>query len=106
LITICIEDRRCLFGSILDGVMEASVPALMAESWWHYLPRRFPGVDIHAFVVMPNHVHGIVVIGTEPGFETNLEPGPVVGWYKPITAHDYGIGVDQYGFPPCAGRLW
>lgn len=86
--------------------MELSVAGLMVESWWHFLPHRYPGVEVDAFVVMPNHVHGIVFIGTEPLIDDNPPLGTVVGWYKSITAYDYGIGVSDFGHPPYEGRFW
>lgn len=106
LITVCVEHRRCVLGSIVDGELKLSVAGLMAESWWHVLPSRFPGVEVDAFVVMPNHVHGVLFLGTDASLEADVSLGAVVGWYKSITAHDYGIGVSRYGFPAYEDRFW
>ncbi|MFN3614580.1 MAG: transposase [Rubrimonas sp.] len=61
-VTICTQDRACLFGEVVDGVMQLSGPGRMVETVWHELPHFYPGVDIDGFVVMPNHIHGIVVL--------------------------------------------
>ncbi len=58
------QDRACLFGAVIDAEVRVSEAGLVIESWWRYLPGKFPGVMMDVFVVMPNHLHGIVLIGT------------------------------------------
>ena len=66
-VTICTQDRACLFGDVVDGAMRLNDAGRMIESVWHQLPTFYSGVDIDAFVVMPNHIHGIVVlVGAAP----------------------------------------
>lgn len=65
-ITICTQDRAYLFGEIVDGEMRWNEYGECAVRWWEDIPRHFTAVDIDAFVVMPNHVHGIVVITGGP----------------------------------------
>ena len=52
----------CLFGDVVGETMLLNEAGAMIKDVWEGLPRRFPSVDVDAFVVMPNHVHGIVVI--------------------------------------------
>ena len=59
--TICTHDREQWLGEIVEGQMHASSPGCIVENTWHSLPDRFPGIEIDGFVVMPNHVHGILV---------------------------------------------
>ncbi len=61
-LTICTQDRMHLFGQIMDGVMRPSHIGELAQRCWHAIPEHMPHVDVGEFVVMPNHVHGIVVI--------------------------------------------
>ena len=61
-ITMCIQHRECLLGTVVDGVMESNEAGKMVQSAWEVLPKRFPSILFDAFVVMPNHVHGIVMI--------------------------------------------
>jgi REP element-mobilizing transposase RayT len=61
-ITICTQDRACLFGEVVDGEMRLNKSGRMVETVWVELPYFYPGVDIDTFIVMPNHVHGIVLI--------------------------------------------
>jgi REP element-mobilizing transposase RayT len=66
-VTICTEDRECLFGEIIDGEMNLSDLGRLIEQCWRDLPQRFPWVSIDEFVVMPNHVHGVIWINREDG---------------------------------------
>lgn len=62
-VTICTQGRKSLFGEVVDGEMRLTDAGLMVASWWGDLNRRFPTVATDAFVAMPNHVHGIIIIG-------------------------------------------
>ena len=64
-ITICTQNRDCMFGEIIDGKMELSRIGTMAEKSWLEIPQHFPQVVLHDFVIMPNHVHGIIEITTD-----------------------------------------
>jgi REP element-mobilizing transposase RayT len=61
-ITNCTQNRACYFGEIIDGKMELSELGKIAHQYWMELPTHFPFVHLGAFVVMPNHVHGVIVI--------------------------------------------
>jgi putative transposase len=61
-ITICTLDRQCLFGCIADGVMQLSRFGSVVEACWSDLPQHYAHVDLDYFVVMPNHIHGIVCL--------------------------------------------
>ena len=61
-VTLCTQDRACLFGEIVNGDMQVNDAGCMVTDAWYSLPDRFPTIDLDAFVVMPNHVHGIIVI--------------------------------------------
>jgi REP element-mobilizing transposase RayT len=61
-VTICTEDRECLFGEIAGGTMELNDAARMIARWWAELNRKFPTVKTDEQIVMPNHFHDIVAI--------------------------------------------
>ncbi len=61
-VTLCVRDRICLFGEVLDGAMRLNDMGRKVEGLWKELPSRFPRVAIDEFVVMPNHFHGIIVL--------------------------------------------
>jgi len=59
-ITICAYQRECLFGDIVDEIVNLNQIGLGIQNHWQDLPNRFPYMDLDAFVVMPNHLHGIL----------------------------------------------
>lgn len=61
-VTIVAWQREYLFGDIVNGEMKLSKLGLVAKQQWEKLPIRFPNIDLGAFVIMPNHMHGIIVI--------------------------------------------
>ena len=61
-VTICTKDRACLFGDVADGVMRLNQMGHIVRQCWLAIPDHFPHVLLDEFVVMPNHVHGILVI--------------------------------------------
>ena len=62
-ITVCTHNRVPLFGEIVDGVMALNAAGQIVEKCWCAIPEHFPQVTVDEFVVMPNHVHGIITIG-------------------------------------------
>ncbi len=69
-VTICTNNRIHYFGEIIDHKMKLTDIGKMAEKYWHEIPQHFPFVKLGAFVVMPNHVHGIIIID-KPDDEQN-----------------------------------
>jgi hypothetical protein len=61
-VTICTQGRACLFGEVIDGEMRLNDAGRMVVAEWERLPVLFPNVVLDAFVVMPNHIHGIVIL--------------------------------------------
>ncbi|ACF46473.1 conserved hypothetical protein [Prosthecochloris aestuarii DSM 271] len=62
-VTVCTQDKKCLFGDVVDTAMVLNDAGEMVERCWQEIPVHFPHVALDCFVVMPNHVHGIVFIG-------------------------------------------
>ena len=83
----------------------------MARSLWETLPDRFPSIRVDAFVIMPNHVHGILVIVNDTPSDVGaslvgaLAPalGDVIGAYKSLTTVEYIKGVEISGWQPFDG---
>lgn len=74
-ITHCVQDRRCVFGEIKNGEMILNTYGQIANDQWYELPKRFTNIELDGFIVMPNHVHGIIVI-TEPPVGATLAVVP------------------------------
>ncbi|MCX6142432.1 MAG: hypothetical protein NTZ35_04360 [Ignavibacteriales bacterium] len=71
-VTICTRGREHLFGEIVDGVMNVNANGTTALECWNQLPAHFPNVEIDEFVVMPNHIHGILRILDNPHRDVQL----------------------------------
>ncbi|MBK8699238.1 MAG: transposase [Saprospiraceae bacterium] len=61
-ITICTKNREHFFGAIGDGDMQLNDIGIIAEQYWIEISNHFPFIKLGNFVVMPNHVHGILII--------------------------------------------
>ena len=66
-VTICTQDRMCLFGDVVDDEMRLNEAGRVAQECWLGIPIHFPHVALDAFVIMPSHVHGIIVIADTAG---------------------------------------
>ena len=65
-VTICTKDRRHFLGDMLEvGVRPSSAGRIVEEEWLKTAELR-PYVTLHAFIVMPNHVHGVIVLAGTP----------------------------------------
>ena len=122
-VTICTQNWECLFGEIVDGAMHLNQVAEMVASAWNDLPQHYSGVDVDAFVIMPNHVHGIVMLsgnaasagagpracpgaGQPRGVAPTLSLPDVVHRFKSLTTARHRRGAAREGWPAFAGRLW
>jgi REP element-mobilizing transposase RayT len=61
-VTICTQNRECLFGKISRGEMELNESGQIVAQCWKDIPKHFPHAELDEFIVMPNHVHGIIAI--------------------------------------------
>jgi len=92
-VTICAYQQACLFGQIQDMIMHLNKYGQIASACWDDIPKHFPHVECDVFVVMPNHIHGILVIVndsiTKPNTMTddtenhNVATGRGLPWQAP-----------------------
>ena len=71
-VTVCTQNRVCLFGDVVDGSMRLSDAGRIIQTIWDDLPNYYLNIELDEFVIMPNHVHGIIVIAVGAG----LKPAP------------------------------
>ncbi len=64
-ITICTYHRMHLFGKIHNGEMSLDARGRIAWNEWMITPDLRPNIGLDAFVVMPNHIHGIIIVGAD-----------------------------------------
>jgi REP element-mobilizing transposase RayT len=65
-ITICCQDRICRFGHIENSEMVLNELGMVACNEWAKLPERFPNFELDVFQIMPNHIHGIIILNEMP----------------------------------------
>ena len=64
-VTICTREKQCHFGNIEEGVMRLSKCGIEVEEWWQNIPHHFLNVTLDQYIIMPNHLHGIIAIGLD-----------------------------------------
>jgi len=61
-VTVCVQNRECLFGTIKDGQAELNDAGKMIRETWLQMPLRYPGTNVDVHVTMPNHFHGVIIL--------------------------------------------
>ena len=124
-VTVCTNSNQALFGEILNGRMMLNEAGQMLESWWHKIVEKFPGVQLDSHVIMPNHLHGIIlIVGADPCVRPGKEPESgagenagegahmgaplhkIVQWFKTMTTNEYIRGVQELGWRPFDKHMW
>ena len=102
-VTICTLHRLCLFGDVIEAQRHPNAAGCMVDELWQGLVNRFDHIRVDDVMVMPNHLHGIVLIQEE---RAGQGLGHIVGTFKSLSTHHYMAGVRQLGWSPFSRRLW
>lgn len=70
-VTICTKNRISYFGECVDEKMHLNNVGEIIDKYWKEIPHHFLNVTLDEFVVMPNHLHGIIIINARLENETN-----------------------------------
>ncbi len=125
-VTICTQERLHLFGEIVDGEMVCGDAGRMVHTLWYEIIDDFHNVHLHEFVIMPNHIHGIIeIVGASLVGAINVDNsnsnikmtsrastrgaptvGDVVGAFKSKTTNQYIKMVKNGTLPPFNKRIW
>lgn len=108
-ITLCTQDRGCLFGEIKDGLMHANAAGNMLQHWLMRLEVKFQILRIDHKVVMPNRIHCILFNAGMDSFveaEAKASLHRVIQWFKTMTTNEYIRCIKTESWPPFVGRLW
>ncbi|HEX3500395.1 MAG TPA: transposase [Stellaceae bacterium] len=95
-VTICNADRKCSLGKIVDEEMSLSATGEIARDLWQSLPERHEALSLDEFVVMPNHIHGIIELT-----EHCQKVPSVVGAYKSLSTKAINVANATPG-----GQFW
>lgn len=133
-VTVVTYNKEYLFGNIINGNVILNDPGQMIQEIWNDLPKYYHEVEIDSFIIMPNHVHGVIFL-TDNKCEKNVGAGPracpksidnrdlrkkgqpqgvaptlslpdIVHRFKTMTTKQYCDGVAQNGWTPFSGKLW
>lgn len=106
--TACVQGWQRLLGEVIDGSTRPSAAGAMVAEVWQALPAYGEGIAVDAFVVMPHHVHGIVILsGTAATpHRASLSLSDIMQRFKSLTTARYRQGVHTDGWEPFHGRLW
>jgi REP element-mobilizing transposase RayT len=119
-VTMCVKNRECLFGSIHNREMIMNDAGQMVYKWWNELAHKFNNIELDGFVIMPNHMHGIIVIvgadlcvcpdernnNTKKGAHAGAPLHRVIQWFKTMTTNEYIRGIELYRWQSVYGKLW
>ncbi len=98
-VTVCTHHRACLFGEILDGKMHLHEPGRIVQAAWQALPQHYPHLCLDAFVVMPNHVHGVIILAPAEDARVGLTAaGDVGAGFKPAPT-EFPTVARRHGLP-------
>ena len=109
-VTVVTREREMLFGDVVDGEMRLNATGQLVLDSWKWLTVRYPYVELDTHVVMPNHLHGIIVItgrhpmGDEAG-DPGIAPAPrkslgrLVGAFKTVTTKQVNLARGTPGRP-------
>lgn len=94
-ITICTQGREHFFGDCVDGKMRTSTIGLLVQGIWYEIPRRYPTIELGEFVVMPNHIHGILI---QTDTSQSVHISNVVGGFKSACTRHINLIASDVGF--------
>lgn len=92
-VTIVTYHRDCLFGEIINKQMVQNNLGKIAEECWRAIPEHFPFVELGEYVIMPNHVHGIIVIHNDHGVGATQCVAPTTTITRPKGPKPNSLGV-------------
>ena len=96
-ITICTYDKSCVFGHIVEGQMQLNECGQVVQEQWISTAKVRPNVELGDFVIMPNHLHAILIVGPAVGATRRVAPtnpprgpargslGAIIGQFKSMT---------------------
>jgi REP element-mobilizing transposase RayT len=105
-ITMCIDRMENRLGYSIENELRLSPAGDLITALWKSNAERFPGIELDAFVVMPNHMHAIVFLGSDPSNRPTHTLSRIVQAFKSVSTIEYGRRVKAGEFPPYNRALW
>ena len=83
--TLCVLGNKCLFGKFADGRIQLYQYGRIVDNCWKWLAQQYSYVHLDEYVVMPNHLHGIIIIRRNCGDGSRTAPTENMPKYKPLS---------------------
>ena len=105
-VTIRTFGHQRLFGQVSGASVLLTRQGEAVERAWLDIATTFPGVIVDTHLIMPDHLHGILMLGTDPAIPPTHSLRDLVGWFKNRTHAEYRHRVAAGVWPPYRGKLW
>ncbi|MFC1618133.1 transposase [Patescibacteria group bacterium] len=106
-VTFNTQNRICFFGDVVNHGMILDQAGEMIEKWWRKIAEKFSFVSLDEFIIMPNHLHGILQLQEQNDCSDRLSSLPdIIGWIKTMTTNEYIRNVDNLNWPSFDQKLW
>jgi putative transposase len=96
-VTVVTQGYKCIFGKIIDKEMHLNVLGKIVQEYWLEILDHFPDIDVEPFVIMPNHIHGIVTIYDNDRSGT-IYRAPTMGDHAPVMG-EHASTNEKFGQP-------
>jgi len=90
-VTICVKNREMFFGDVVESKIILSKIGLIADDFFRDIPNRFSVVKIDEYIIMPNHIHGIIVINN-----CRNAPGRVPTGIQPLVKNSLSSVINHF----------
>jgi putative transposase len=77
-VTVCTHRKTILFGNIVGGEIRLNTFGLIVKECWEDLPQHYYFLKLDVFIVMPNHIHGILMLTDHPNVGAGFKPAPTI----------------------------
>ena len=106
-VTLCTEQSECLFGRVEFPKVILTEAGLMIQKTWDEMPQFYPGVELDVRIVMPNHLHGIILLSSADSSSSKRAPlGELLRRFKSLTTKRYNVGANEGAWPESRGGVW
>src|SRR4030095_4507850 len=96
-VTICTQNRECVFGRVVNEKIALNSMGAMVMETWIQIPENYPDIITDEFIIMPNHIHGIIIMNHEP---VGAGPRACPSHVEKSTHHNYETtGTNKNGQP-------
>ncbi len=96
-VTICTNKHICYFGDIFKGKMILSETGVTVQNFWKEIQDHFPTAHIDEFIIMPNHIHGIIIIKSDSVETPNLGVSTTLKSGNPYwKSNSIGLIINQF----------